>query len=58
MSVIATAIEPDGVARIFFNCRRAGLAAKDEERIAQAIERAAAARASADLKGPPLAQAA
>jgi hypothetical protein len=58
MSVIATAIERDGVARIFFNCRRADADPRDEARIAKAIARAAAAMASADVKGPRLPQAA
>jgi hypothetical protein len=42
MSVIATAIEPNGVARIFFNCRAAEPDPRDEARIARAIERAVA----------------
>lgn len=57
MSVIATAIEPNGVARIFFNCRGAGQNPHDETRIAQAIERAAVT-AGANAKAESLPQAA
>jgi hypothetical protein len=42
MSVIATAIEPHNVARIFFDCRAAEPDTGDEARIAQVIEDAAA----------------
>jgi hypothetical protein len=40
MSVIATAIEANGVTRIFFDCRAAAPNRKDEARIVEAIERA------------------
>ncbi len=57
MSVIATTVEPNGVARIFFNCRGAGQNPTDETRIARAIERAAVT-AGADTKAESLARAA
>jgi hypothetical protein len=57
MSVIATTIEPDGVARIFFDSRAAEPDADDEARIALAIERAAAVAAT-DAKAGRLHQAA
>ena len=47
MSVIAIAIEPNSVARIFFDCRADAITAGDEARIAKAIEDTAA-RADAE----------
>jgi len=57
MSVIATAIEPHNVARIFCDCRGADPDPDDEARIAQVIERAAALAAQ-DLEAKLLAAAA
>jgi hypothetical protein len=49
MSVIAIAIEPDSVTRIFFDCRADTITAGDEARIAKAIKDAATlARADAE----------
>lgn len=54
MSLIATTVERNGVARIFFNLRGAGQKPNDETRIAQAIERAAAtALATAQAESLP-----
>jgi hypothetical protein len=55
MSVIATAIEPHNVARIFFDCSGADPDPDDEARIAQVIEREPALAAldlEAKLLGP------
>jgi hypothetical protein len=40
MALIATAIDPTGVARIFFDLRPATRSLKEEKRIAATIERA------------------
>jgi hypothetical protein len=53
MSLIATAIEPNGVARIFFNCRAAEPDPRDEARIARAIERAVATTPDGDARQLP-----
>ena len=53
MSLIATAIEPNGVARIFFNCRAAEPDPRDEARIARAIERAVATTPDGDARHLP-----
>jgi hypothetical protein len=42
MSLIAAAIAPHGVTRIFFDCRPGDPDRHDEERISRAIEQAAA----------------
>ena len=43
MTLIATAIDPTGVTRIFFDLRPAARSLKEEKRIAATIERANAA---------------
>jgi len=43
MALIATAIDPTGVTRIFFDLRPAARSLKEEKRIAATIERANAA---------------
>ncbi len=40
MAVIATTIEPNGIARIFFDCRAADADPDEEARIAEVIEQA------------------
>ena len=52
MPLIATCIEPTGVARMFFDMRPAAPQPDDEARIIQAIEKAQAAKDSpSSLKG-------
>lgn len=57
MALIATIVQPSGVARMFFDLRTLSPDPKDEERIAEAIE-AAWSRALADKQVPPVPQAA
>jgi hypothetical protein len=40
MAVIATTIEPNGIARIFFDCHAADADPDEEARIAEVIEQA------------------
>jgi hypothetical protein len=52
MSLIATGIEPHGVARIFFDCRPTEPDRNDEVRIAKVIEQAAANAAAPEAALP------
>ena len=57
MALIATTVQPSGVARIFFDLRLVPPDPKDEERIAEAIE-AAGSGATPDRQPTPFPHAA